>query len=255
MGTARDAILEAFVALERETGHEEFRLSQVVDRVLASTKDFQETTLRTYVTSVMCVDAPVHHANHTDDLVRVGRGMYRRAGLSDSLGDRRAAADRSGHRRHQRHAPRDGGEPELEWHWEGNIQASMVRHLAQLGWSIRSVADTSTRQRGVDIVAIVSDTRLLVEVKGYPSSFYARGSKRGHRKKTPASVQARVWFADLIMSSMLNSDDDPDAEIVLCMPDVPTYRSLESRVGASLDALGFGRAWVSENGTVDWSAS
>ena len=83
MGTARDAILEAFLALERETGHEEFRLSQVVDRVLASTKDFQETTLRTYVTSVMCVDAPVHHANHTDDLVRVGRGMYRRAGLSE----------------------------------------------------------------------------------------------------------------------------------------------------------------------------
>ena len=37
------------------------------------------TTIRTQVGSVMCANAPVHHLNHTDDLVRVGHGIYRRA--------------------------------------------------------------------------------------------------------------------------------------------------------------------------------
>ena len=128
----------------------------------------------------------------------------------------------------------------------------MVKLLAADDWTILSVANTASREHGVDITAGKSGRRLLVEVKGYPSKYYERGEKKGNLKKTPPSLQARVWFADLLMSGMLNADDEPDAEIVLCIPDVPTYRGLAERLTGSLNSLGFTLAWVSENGAVEW---
>lgn len=253
MGTARDAILKAFAKLERETGRESFQLSVVCERVLEDTTEFQETTIRTHITSAMCADAPVHHANHTDDLVRVGRGVYRKVVPTDELGSLREAADRRTENSGRSPALQQHGDPESEWHWEGNVQSTMVKHLAADDWAILSVANTASREHGVDIIATKSGRRLLVEVKGFPSRYYARGDRKGQRKKTPPSLQARVWFADLLMSSMLNADDEPEAGIVLCMPGVPTYRSLEERVGSSLNVLGFNRAWISEGGNVEWA--
>lgn len=253
MGTARDAVLQAFAELEQQTGRETFKLSEVCDRVREGSSDFQETTIRTYVTSVMCADAPVHHANHTDDLVRVGRGEYRRATPTDDLEYLRAEADRRVGSSVPSAPTIQRGEPESEWFWEGNIQSAMVKRLAADNWAIVAVANTATREHGVDIIARKSGKRVLVEVKGYPSKYYVRGERKGQIKKTPASLQARVWFADLLMSGMLNTGDEPEAVVVLCMPDVPTYRSLEARTADSLDALGFARVWISENGDVEWA--
>ena len=39
------------------------------------------------------------------------------------------------------------------WFWEGNIQAQVVQHLVNNGYQIRSVADTATRQQGIDVIA------------------------------------------------------------------------------------------------------
>jgi hypothetical protein len=128
----------------------------------------------------------------------------------------------------------------------------MVSHLSHLGWAIQSVANTSTKEHGVDIIAAMDGSRLLVEVKGYPSRYYVHGDRKGEVKKTAPSIQARVWFADLIMSSMLNSGDEPEANIVLCLPDLPTYRNLYDRVSPSLSHLGFTAAWVNEEGEVEW---
>lgn len=36
------------------------------------------------------------------------------------------------------------------WYWEGNVQSKVVTHLALNGFSIRSVADTSTKVAGKD---------------------------------------------------------------------------------------------------------
>ena len=174
MQTAREAVLKAFASLERETGRTGFRLNEVLERVRQSTSAFQESTIRTYVMSVMCADAPVHHANHTDDLVRIERGLYRRAITSDEILERRKTAD-------QRVASpvrpdqddENNRDVQSEWHWEGNVQAEMVRHLASREWAILSVANTANRDHGIDIIATKQRRRLLVEVKGYPSRYYA----------------------------------------------------------------------------------
>ncbi len=90
-----------------------------------------------------------------------------------------------------------------EWWWEGNVQAAVVRHLAAEGWDIHRVADTSSRERGVDIDAVRGPERLLVEVKGYPSDTYLRGPKEGRRKPTGAALQARHYFAGALLSGLL----------------------------------------------------
>jgi hypothetical protein len=112
--TARQAVLDAFKRLENRTGWPEFTIQQIVEEVRSTTGEYQETTIRTYVTSVMCVDAPVHHANHTDDLVRVGRGVYRRVEPGDDLADRRREAD--SRIKDQPREQAKTGDPQAEWY-------------------------------------------------------------------------------------------------------------------------------------------
>ena len=81
--TCRDAILAAFESLERRSDRTDFQLQQIVRETQRLTDRYSEETIRTYVVSVMCADAPVHHANHTDDLRRVDRGIYRRIATTD----------------------------------------------------------------------------------------------------------------------------------------------------------------------------
>jgi hypothetical protein len=76
--TCRDEILGAFQRLERRHGRKAFDLQDIVQEVQRATDAFQESTIRTHVTSVMCAQAPVNHANASNDLDRVGRGRYRR---------------------------------------------------------------------------------------------------------------------------------------------------------------------------------
>lgn len=76
--TCRDEILAAFERLERRHGRRDFELAEVVQEVQAVGTAYEESTIRTHVSSRMCRDAPVHHASVTDDLERVGRGRYQR---------------------------------------------------------------------------------------------------------------------------------------------------------------------------------
>lgn len=74
MRTCRDAVLNAFARLERRHG----RLDEVVTETLTNDPQYKESTVRTHVTSRMCVDAPHNHASVFGDLTRVDRGVYRR---------------------------------------------------------------------------------------------------------------------------------------------------------------------------------
>lgn len=78
MTTGRDAVLDAFGRLERRHGRQDFRLAEVVAEVLAVSDSYKESTIRTYITSRMCGNAPDHHGSTVDDLERVDRGRYRR---------------------------------------------------------------------------------------------------------------------------------------------------------------------------------
>lgn len=146
-------------------------------------------------------------------------------------------------------SPPIGGADEA-WSWEGNVQAALVRHLAEAGWQIRRVADTGSGEHGVDIDAVREGQRLLVEVKGYPSTVYLRGEKRGKPKPTNPSVQARAYFSHALLSGLLMREANTEARVALAFPDFETYRSLARRVSGPLRAAGVEIWLVDESGDV-----
>lgn len=247
----RAAVLDALVRLEGRDGRTTFSTGEVVQEVRRSTQAFKASTIQTYVVSVMCADAPVHHANHTDDLRRVGRGRYRRAvewsGTPAPIAKdplrvpaTTAPAPRSSPRPEagERSQPPADTDRHAHWAWEGNVQAVVAGALASAGWQLRSVADTASRAQGVDIVADRAGRRLLVEVKGYPA-----GSSSAH-------TQARHHFGDALLAGVLMAEGDGDAACVLAFPEFTTYTNLVARSRAALERLGFGVLIVSEDGGV-----
>jgi hypothetical protein len=136
------------------------------------------------------------------------------------------------------------------WHWEGHVQDMLRRHLVAGGWTVKSAANTESREPGIDLVATKDGRWLAIEVKGYPTNVYDHGAKRGQPKPTQPTNQARQWFSHALLAAMLLRHKRPDAEIALCFPDFQTYRTLASRTRRSFVLLGFGIYFVAKDGKV-----
>lgn len=143
------------------------------------------------------------------------------------------------------------GDPTAPWYWEGNVQATVARFLASEGWAIESVADTASRQRGIDLVATNGARRLAVEVKGYPGTFYARGERAGQPKPTAPTNQARHWFAQALLAAVLTGGSREQVEIALAFPDMPRFRDLIVRTEWALRRLGIRVLLADESGRVE----
>jgi Holliday junction resolvase-like predicted endonuclease len=136
-----------------------------------------------------------------------------------------------------------------EWSWEGNVQSRVATHLATTGWSIIRVADTAQRERGVDIIAERASQRLLVEVKGWPSTTYAQGERVGQPKPTQPSTQAGVWFSEGL-TTLIRRGAAPGVQLALALPEKPRYRALLSETAWALGRLRITVYLVAADGTV-----
>jgi hypothetical protein len=76
--TAREHVLAALDRLEQRHGRDSFEVAEIVHEALAGGATQAESTLRTHVVSVMCVNAPANHVARWPDLERMGGGRYRR---------------------------------------------------------------------------------------------------------------------------------------------------------------------------------
>ncbi len=144
----------------------------------------------------------------------------------------------------------DGWTVDRAWSWEGNVQAMLAHHLTVSGWIVTATADTESKAPGIDLVATRSGRSLAIEVKGFPSTTYEHGDRRGEPKPTQPANQARQWFSHALLGMMLMRDKRPDAEIAIALPDFETYRRLITRTSKSFTLLGFGVYLVAEDGSV-----
>lgn len=247
--TARDELLEAARELTRR-GHAPFSPAELIAEARARGTSYPDTTLRTHIVGSMCVNSPDNHAVQYGDLRRVGRGSYRLENETPSTATTASSVAATAEPPPTLSSSDTPVAASADWRWEGNVQAAVVRHLAAEGWTIHRVADTSSRERGVDIDAARGGERLLVEVKGYPSATYLRGPKEGTRKSTGAPLQARHYFAGALLSGMLMRADQPSARVALALPDVETYRHLAARTSTPLTDAGVEVWLVSSGGTV-----
>ena len=119
------------------------------------------------------------------------------------------------------------------WHWEGNVQASLVEDLQEEGWTVTFV-DTASKQHGKDIEATKGGRRMWVTVKGYPE---ARGV-------TNPSTQARHWFSHVMFDIVQYRNEDQEVELAVGLPDYPTYRALTKKVSWLETAAPFKYLWV-----------
>lgn len=120
------------------------------------------------------------------------------------------------------HASADEPAPTAEhWHTEARVQAAVVAHLAAQGWRILSVADTASRQHGIDVVAAHPDggrTGVGIEVKGYPSRHYADPARAGEAKRTQPSTQAGHWYGQAVLAAMRLPHSRPELRSVIALP-------------------------------------
>lgn len=84
--TAREEILAAARHLTN-LGNVPFSPSDLLEELRRRGTDYPGSTLRTHITSIMCIDAPRNHPAHYPDLKRVGRGRYRLAGAAPEAPD------------------------------------------------------------------------------------------------------------------------------------------------------------------------
>lgn len=146
--------------------------------------------------------------------------------------------------------PRAETASERAFPWEGNVQGHLVVHLLANGWSIIRVADTALRERGTDIIAERDGQRLLLEVKGWPSTTYVRGERACQPKPTQPTLQAAHWFAE-VLTSLIRSGCQPGVRLAMGLPDMPRYRTLLAEAAWAFDRLDIAAYLVTADGTVD----
>jgi Holliday junction resolvase-like predicted endonuclease len=137
-----------------------------------------------------------------------------------------------------------------EWHTEANVQAALVTALAGEGWRILSVANTATKEHGIDVIASRDGQTAGVEVKGYPSRGYADPARAGEVKRTSPSTQAGHWYSQAVLAAMRLRGKEPQWRSVIALPDFPRYRDLHAETAGSLAAVQIEVWWVDQAGAV-----
>ena len=77
--TCRNEVLSAAKKLSALSSTGEFTVAELVHHMQKQGSRYKEATIRTHVTSRMCISAPKHHGTVYSDLVRASHGMYRLA--------------------------------------------------------------------------------------------------------------------------------------------------------------------------------
>ena len=75
--SCRNEILECVTKILEQNGNEEFTIQEVIDCMRRKDSTYEDSTIRTHITSRLCTNAPDHHAVTYNDLIRTNRGTYR----------------------------------------------------------------------------------------------------------------------------------------------------------------------------------
>ena len=203
-------------------------------------------------------------------LTRIDRGLFRRA-TPDEIEQWQAQdiQERSLGAQDPKRLEGDGSEPRTpagtgpdpvsvvaaprverleEWHTEANVQASLVTALATDGWRILSVANTATKEHGIDVIASRDGQTVGIEVKGFPSRGYANPARAHEVKRTSPSTQAGHWYSQAVLAAMRLRGKEPTWRSVIALPDFPRYRDLHAETVGSLAAAQIEVWWLDQTG-------
>jgi hypothetical protein len=75
--SCRNEILDCVHRITSQKGADEFTVQEVLDCMRIRGAGYRDSTIRTHITSRLCVNAPKHHAVRYPDLERTAPGTYR----------------------------------------------------------------------------------------------------------------------------------------------------------------------------------
>jgi len=91
-----------------------------------------------------------------------------------------------------------------EWFYEGQISKCLVTYFVDNGYQIIKDNSNNISAKGEDIIVSIHGQQEIIEVKGYPTTYYAKGPKKGQPKPTKPKLQAKHWFSEALLSSIFN---------------------------------------------------
>jgi hypothetical protein len=75
--TCRDEILDCTRQITANKGENFFSIQDILDNMHQMHTRYEDSTIRTHITSRMCANAPQNHAVKYNDLERIGHGLYK----------------------------------------------------------------------------------------------------------------------------------------------------------------------------------
>jgi len=126
------------------------------------------------------------------------------------------------------------------WYWEGNVQDRVADYLKANHHKILSMADTASRQQGIDIIGELDSKQIWITVKGYPKG----------TPKTSPSTQAGHWLKQAIFDILVYRQKDNNVRLAVALPDFKSYRSLAQKIQWIKPIADFDYYWVNDSGVV-----
>jgi Holliday junction resolvase-like predicted endonuclease len=120
-----------------------------------------------------------------------------------------------------------------EWFYEGRISKCLVDYLVKNGYEIIKDNSDNINAKGEDIIASRNGFQEIIEVKGYPTTYYAKGPNKGQPKPTKPKLQAKHWFSEALLSSIFNyqkQKGNKKSKLALALPLTDRYMELISKV-------------------------
>lgn len=75
--TCREEVLDAARTVVSRKRKNEFGMIDIIMELRSRGTSYEESTIRTHVSSRCCANAPKNHETTYDDFERIGRGRYR----------------------------------------------------------------------------------------------------------------------------------------------------------------------------------
>ena len=142
-----------------------------------------------------------------------------------------------------------------EWFYEGLISKSLVDYFIKNGYEIIKDNSDNIYAKGEDIIVSRNGFKEIIEVKGYPTTYYVKGPKKGQLKPTNPKLQAKHWFSEALLSSIFNYQKqigNKKFKLALALRLIDKYKELISKVENFFtdNNIDFKVYFIDENGFV-----
>ena len=142
-----------------------------------------------------------------------------------------------------------------DWFYEGQISKKLVEYFSKNGYIILKDNSDKISSKGEDIIVSIEGQQEIIEVKGYPTTVYTKGKDKGKPKPTNPKLQAKHWFSEALLSSILNYQRQKvkdNFKLAIAFPLIARYKELIKRVEDYFtdNNLNFKVYFVDESGDV-----